>query len=51
VAICPGDTLKGDISKCPFAKLINLQTLPSFLGGECRCKGGCICGGAGPCIS
>ena len=44
VAICPGDTRKGDISKCPFAKLVNLETLPSFLGGRCRCKGGCICG-------
>ena len=44
VAICPGDTLNSDISKCPFAKLINLNTLPSFLGGQCRCKQGCICG-------
>lgn len=44
VAICPGDALKGDISKCPFAKLLDLETLPSFLGGTCRCKGGCING-------
>lgn len=44
VAICQGDTLKGDISQCPFAKFINLQTLPSFVGGKCRCKGGCISG-------
>mmetsp|Transcript_23541 Transcript_23541/g.57669 ORF Transcript_23541/g.57669 Transcript_23541/m.57669 type:complete len:426 (+) Transcript_23541:254-1531(+) len=43
VAICPGNTLTGDISKCPFAKLIDLDTLPSFLAGRCRCKGGCIC--------
>jgi hypothetical protein len=45
VTICPGNTLRGDISKCPFAsKFINPRTLPSFLGGECRCKGGCISG-------
>ena len=42
VAICPGNTLTGDISKCPFAKLLDLNTLPSFLAGRCRCKGGCI---------
>lgn len=44
VAVCPGDTLKGDISTCPFAKLIDLKTVPTFLGGGCKCKGGCICG-------
>ena len=44
VALCPGDTLgKEGIGRCPFAKLIDLNTLPSFLGGQCRCKGGCIC--------
>ena len=46
VALCPGNTLglgKDGIGRCPFAKLIDLHTLPSFLGGDCRCKGGCIC--------
>lgn len=44
VAICPGDTLKGDVSKCPFAKMINMETIPTFMGGSCRCRPGCICG-------
>jgi hypothetical protein len=45
VAVCgSSDTRKGDISKCPFAKLINLETVPSFLGGGCRCAGGCVRG-------
>ena len=45
VAVCgSSDTRKGDISKCPFAKLINLHTVPSFLGGGCRCVGGCVSG-------
>ena len=45
VAVCgSSDTRKGDISKCPFAKLINLHTVPSFLGGGCRCVGGCVRG-------
>ena len=45
VAVCgSSDTRKGDISKCPFAKLINLHTVPSFLCGGCRCVGGCVSG-------
>ena len=45
VAVCgSSDTRKGDISKCPFAKLINLHTVPSFLGGGCRCGPGCVSG-------
>jgi hypothetical protein len=45
VAICPvSDTRKGDVRKCPFAKLLDLSTIPSFLAGECRCKGGCVRG-------
>ena len=45
VAVCgSSDTRKGDISKCPFAKLINLHTVPSFFGGGCRCVGGCVSG-------
>lgn len=43
IAICPGRTLTEDISRCPFAsKVVNLDTLPTFLGGRCRCKPGCI---------
>ena len=45
VAICgASDTRTGDVSKCPFAKLLNLDTVPSFLGGRCKCKGGCVGG-------
>lgn len=44
VAICPGDTLKGDVSKCPFAKHVKMETIPTFMGGTCRCSPGCICG-------
>uniref|UniRef100_A0A0G4F386 CRAL-TRIO domain-containing protein n=1 Tax=Chromera velia CCMP2878 TaxID=1169474 RepID=A0A0G4F386_9ALVE len=36
---------KKDASKCPAVKaegIISTETLPSFLGGSCRCEGGCI---------
>ena len=45
ISVCAtSDTRTEDISKCPFAKFLNLETLPSFLGGKCRCAGGCLCG-------
>ena len=46
-AYCKGDTLKGDISQCPFAsKWLSKKATPTFLGGECKCeeKGGCVDG-------
>merc|ERR1712224_999357 len=44
VAIYPGNTLKDDIDTCfgEFAKQLELNTLPSFAGGQCICKPGCI---------
>lgn len=45
VSVCAvSDTRSGDIGKCPFAKFLDLETVPSFLGGNCRCAGGCLCG-------
>lgn len=40
-------TVTGDIAQCPIARMIfhDLETLPSFLGGKCQCKGGCCIGG------
>ena len=46
-AYCKGDTLKGDVSQCPFAsKHLDKKATPTFLGGECKCeeKGGCVDG-------
>ena len=45
--VCSSDTLKGDITKCPFSmKHLIKDDIPSFLGGDCHCtdKGGCING-------
>lgn len=44
-AYCKGNTLTGDVSKCPFAKnYLNPKNLPTFLGGNCTCaeKNGCV---------
>lgn len=44
IRVC-GAVKDGSISKCPWAKLhLATSSVPSFLGGECRCphKGGCI---------
>ena len=38
------DARTGDVAKCPFAKHLALDTVPSFIGGACRCKGGCVGG-------
>ena len=43
-------TRTGDVSTCPYAtKLFDLSILPSFLGGTCRCPGGCIGGVENDC--
>jgi hypothetical protein len=45
VAVCgAADARTGDVAKCPFAKHLALDTVPSFIGGACRCKGGCVGG-------
>ena len=45
IAICPGRTLTEDVSACPFAgRAIDAAALPTFLGGACRCKQGCVGG-------
>eukprot|EP00854_Cymbomonas_tetramitiformis_P000745 gene745-1213_t len=40
LAVCPaGD----DITKCPFIKAkFNIDDVPSFLGGKCKCSRGCV---------
>ena len=46
-ALCPGRARGGSLADCPFAsKMFEASTLPTFLGGTCRCtaRGGCICG-------
>jgi len=36
MAVCPGNTLKGDVSKCPYVKkYFDVEKLPDFLGGKC----------------
>ena len=45
-AFCPGRAA-GGAAQCPFAsKHFELASLPTILGGECRCeeRGGCFCG-------
>ena len=45
ITLCPGITLSEDVARCPFAsKHLNLDDLPTFLGGRCRCKPGCVSG-------
>lgn len=47
LARCKGTTRKQSISTCPFAtQFLDLDQLPTFLGGTCECKekGGCIGG-------
>ncbi len=47
--VCPGRTLRDEISKCPFVRLhVSLASLPTFLGGQCHCphRGGCVQGTA-----
>lgn len=44
VAMCKGNTIKGDMDDCPFAsKRFNRADLPTFMGGLCTHEGlGCI---------
>jgi hypothetical protein len=46
VALCKGNTLKGDIEDCPFAsRRFHRADLPTFMGGLCTHDGqGCIQG-------
>jgi hypothetical protein len=50
ITVCGGrSTVTGNITDCPIAtSIFDLETLPSFLGGKCKCadKGGCIGGAA-----
>ncbi len=53
-SFCPGAAAAGPPSRspasaCPFAsRLLDVATLPTFLGGACTCTalGGCVCGRA-----
>ena len=45
--LCPGRAKGGSLASCPFASsMFDASTLPTFMGGTCRCsiRGGCICG-------
>jgi hypothetical protein len=45
--LCPGTLSGPSATACPFVTaLFDVDTLPTFLGGRCRCaaKGGCIAG-------
>ncbi|KAG1665206.1 hypothetical protein FOA52_002608 [Chlamydomonas sp. UWO 241] len=47
--MCPGNTLSGDVSACPFARArLDAALLPVFLGGRCASAG---CVAAGGCIA
>ncbi|KAI9329093.1 CRAL-TRIO domain-containing protein [Obelidium mucronatum] len=42
---CPGKTSGKSIVACPYlSRYLVLENIPSFLGGTCNCKGGCIGG-------
>ena len=43
MVFCPGFAAGSDVSVCPYlSKYMNLDTVPTFLGGKCNCPGGCI---------
>ena len=46
VLFCGGNQSEGDIRDCPFVstKMGGAERIPSFLGGKCRCPGGCVPG-------
>jgi hypothetical protein len=42
---CKGDIENGDILECPYIRThIAVESTPSYLGGRCECKGGCVPG-------
>ncbi|KAJ3062337.1 hypothetical protein HDU98_001785 [Podochytrium sp. JEL0797] len=43
---CPGKGSKKGIAECPYlARYLDLENVPSFLGGGCECNDGCCIGG------
>ncbi|KAI8909154.1 CRAL-TRIO domain-containing protein [Gorgonomyces haynaldii] len=46
MTFCPGQLSGKPISACPYLRMyLKLEDVPSFLGGQCNCPGGCV-GGA-----
>ncbi|KAI9333611.1 CRAL-TRIO domain-containing protein [Obelidium mucronatum] len=45
IVFCPGKMSGKSITACPYlSQYLSLENVPSFLGGNCNCKGGCIGG-------
>ena len=45
VCVCAGYSNDKKAKECPYAsKWIETDELPSFVGGECVCEGGCVAG-------
>lgn len=43
VVFCPGKNSGKPISACPYlSNYLNIDNVPTFLGGNCNCPGGCI---------
>jgi hypothetical protein len=51
-SMCGGTIAEGELMKCPYAsKNINIADLPTFVGGTCNCKGGCVGGVPNDCTT
>ncbi|ORY46396.1 hypothetical protein BCR33DRAFT_849125 [Rhizoclosmatium globosum] len=45
VVLCPGVASGKPLDACPYiARVLKPENIPSFIGGTCNCKGGCISG-------
>ncbi|ETW05449.1 hypothetical protein, variant [Aphanomyces invadans] len=46
MVICPGASSGQSLAACPFTQHhLGVDNIPTFLGGTCRCNGGCCIGG------
>ncbi|ETV76530.1 hypothetical protein H257_09531 [Aphanomyces astaci] len=46
IVMCPGQSSGQALAACPFAnRYLGVENIPTFLGGMCRCGGGCCIGG------
>ena len=42
---CRGDIANGNIADCPYVRShFAIEHVPSYLGGNCNCEGGCVPG-------
>ncbi|KAF0699239.1 Aste57867_10204 [Aphanomyces stellatus] len=46
IVVCPGPSSGKPVTACPYVThAIDLQAIPTFLGGDCTCEDGCCIGG------